>query len=202
MAKMNRVKIDLIDTVRVGDHILGPDDAPVVVVEYGDFECPNCKQAAPAVKMLLRRFGSRVRFAFRHFPLEEVHPHALQAAEAAECAGAQGRFWAMHELLFEHQTQLDLKDLHAYAERLGLDMARYTAEMDDHVYLQRIREHVDSGRRSGVRGTPGFFVNGVIQDVSFGLQSLFDATEAALHGSGMGGGQPYALRVDVPIRGR
>jgi protein-disulfide isomerase len=174
--------MDLVDPVRPVDHVLGPEHAPVVIVEYGDFECPNCKQAAPAVKMLLKRFENRVRLAFRHFPLEEVHPHALQAAEASECAGAQGKFWDMHDLLFEHQTHLDLKHLHGYAEQLGLDMARYVAEMDDHVYLQRIREHIDSGRRSGVRGTPGFFVNGTIQDVSFGLRSLFDATEAALRG--------------------
>jgi protein-disulfide isomerase len=181
--QMNRhSQVDLVEPVSAVDHVLGPEHAAVVVVEYGDFECPNCKQAAPAVEMLLKRFENRVRFAFRHFPLEEVHPHALQAAEAAECAGTQGRFWEMHELLFEHQTRLDLKHLHGYAERLELDMARYTAEMGDHVYLQRIREHVERGRRSGVRGTPGFFVNGVIHDVSFGLHSLFDATEAALRG--------------------
>ena len=162
------------------DHVLGPEHAPVTVVEYADFECPNCKQAAPAVKLLLGRFAERVRFAFRHFPLEEVHPHALLAAEAAECAGAQGQFWPMHDLLFEHQLQLRANQLHGYAERLRLDMARYTAELDDQVYLQRIREHQRTGRDSGVRGTPTFFVNGKIQDVSFGLHALFDAVEALL----------------------
>lgn len=163
------------------DHALGPDHAPVTVVEYGDFECPNCKQAAPAVKLLLERFSERVRFVYRHFPLEEVHPHALLAAEAAECAGAQGRFWQMHELLFANQEHLKPRQLQGYAEQLGLDMALYTSEMDDHVYLQRVREHIDSGLKSGVRGTPCFFVNGRIQDVSFGIRSLFDAVEAALH---------------------
>ena len=172
----------LVDPVGAVDHVLGADHAPVVVIEYGDFECPNCKQAAPAVKMLLERFDGNVRFAFRHFPLEEVHPHALQAAEAAECAGAQGKFWEMHELLFGHQTHLDTKHLLGYAEQLGLDLARFTAELDDQVYLQRIREHVAGGKRSGVRGTPGFFVNGRIQDVSFGLHALFDATEVVLSG--------------------
>jgi protein-disulfide isomerase len=162
------------------DHVLGPEHAPVTVVEYADFECPNCKQAAAAVKLLLERFAERVRFAFRHFPVEEVHPHALMAAEAAECAGAQGQFWPMHDLLFEHQLHLKTNQLHGYAERLRLDMARYTAEMDDHVYLQRIREHQQSGRDSGVRGTPTFFVNGKIQDVSFGIHALFDAVEALL----------------------
>jgi protein-disulfide isomerase len=175
-----RRRLDLVDPVSDADHVLGPAHAPVVIVEYGDFECPNCKQAAPAVEILLERFENRIRFAYRHFPLEEVHPHALQAAEAAECAGAQGNFWEMHELLFANQTRLELKHLHGYAEQLGLDMARYTAEMDDHVYLQRIREHIDSGKRSGVRGTPGFFVDGTIRDVSFGLGSLLEAAEAAL----------------------
>jgi protein-disulfide isomerase len=162
------------------DYVLGPEHAPVTVVEYADFECPNCKQAAPAVKLLLERFAQRVRFAFRHYPLEEVHPHALMAAETAECAGAQGQFWPMHDLLFENQLHLKSQQLHGYAERLGLEMARYTAEMDDHVYLQRIREHQQHGRDSGVRGTPTFYINGSIQDVSFGIHTLFDAVAALL----------------------
>jgi len=162
------------------EHVLGPEHAPVTLVEYGDFECPNCKQAAPAVKLLLERFAERVRFAFRHNPLEEVHPHALIAAQAAECAGGQGKSWPMHDLLFENQLHLKANQLHGYAERLGLDMARYTAEMDDQVYLQRIREHQRSGRDSGVRGTPTFFVNGRIHDVSFGIHTLFEAVEALL----------------------
>jgi protein-disulfide isomerase len=162
------------------DHTQGPDHAGVTVVEFGDFECPNCKQAAPAVKLLLERFDERVRFAFRHFPLAEVHPHAMMAAQAAETASGQGKFWQMHDLLFENQTHLKAQHLHSYAERLGLDMARYTAEMDDEIYLQRVREHMDSGRQSGVRGTPCFFVNGRILDVSFGMRALFDAVEAAL----------------------
>ena len=162
------------------DHVLGPEHAHVTVVEYADFECPNCKQAAPAVKLLLERFAERVRFAFRHNPLEEVHPHALMAAQAAECAGGQGQFWPMHDLLFENQLHLKANQLRGYAERLGLDMARYTAEMDDQVYLQRIREQQRSGRDSGVRGTPTFFVNGRIHDVSFGIHSLFDAVQTLL----------------------
>jgi protein-disulfide isomerase len=171
---------DLSDPVNASDHVLGPEHAPVVVVEYGDFECPNCKQAAPSVKLLLERFPNRVRFAYRHFPLEEAHPHALVAAEAAECAGDQGRFWEMHDRLFAHQDHLMPKHLERYAEEIGLDMARYIAEMDDRVYLQRVREHQDSGRRSHLRATPGFFVNGRIQDVSAGLQGLFDAVDVHL----------------------
>ena len=160
------------------DHILGPAHAAVTVVEYGDFQCPNCKQAAPAVKLLLQRFHGRVRFVYRHFPLDEVHPHALHAALAAEAAAAQGKFWAMHDLLFENQAHLKLPALRRYAERLELDMARYDAEMADERYLQRVREHQESGARSGMRGTPGFFVNQRIEDVSFGMQRLFAAVEA------------------------
>ncbi len=171
--------MDLLEPVNEADHHIG-DMKATVVVEYGDFECPNCKQAAPAVEMLLRRFEGRVCFAYRHYPLEEVHPHAVQAAEAAECAAAQNRFWDMHKMLFDNQLALELDDLRSYAESLGLDMTRYAAEMDGHVHLPRIRGHIDSARRSGVRSTPGFFINGARQDVSFGLHLLFDATEAAL----------------------
>jgi protein-disulfide isomerase len=170
----------LTPAVQSFDHTRGPDHAAVTVVEFGDFECPNCKQAAPAVKLLLERFDEKVRFAFRHFPLTEVHPHALMAAQAAEAAGAQGKFWEMYDVLFENQTHLDAKHLRGYAERLGLDMARYTAEMDDEIYLQRVREHMESARNSGVRATPTFFVNGRLHDVSFGLRALFDAVEDAL----------------------
>ena len=161
------------------DHVLGHAGAPVTVVEYGDFECPNCKQAAPAVKLLLKRFAGRIQFAFRHFPLEEVHPNALHAALAAEAAGAQGKFWPMHDLLFENQAHLKPQHLRGYAERLELDMQKFNYEMEQDLYLQRIREEIQEGERSGVRATPAFFVNGKIQDVSFGLQSLVHAVEKA-----------------------
>jgi len=178
-----RAGIDLAETVAASDHSLGPSHAPVVVVEYGDFECPNCKQAAPAVGIMLRRFEGQVRFVFRHFPLFDIHSHTLDAAQAAECAGAQGKFWEMHAALFEHQTHLDREHLLRYAGDLGLDVARFTAELNDEVYRQRVLEHLDSGKRSGVRGTPGFFVNGRIVDVSAGFLSLLNAVEKALHGT-------------------
>lgn len=162
------------------DHQFGPEHAPVTVVEYADFECPICKQAAPAMKLLLRHFPEEVRIVFRHFPLEGVHPHALAAAEAAEVAGAQGKFWEMHDLLFANQLHLKANNLRSYAEQLHLDMSRYTAEMDDEIYRQRVREHIESGRQSGVRSTPGVFINGAVQDLSAGMQPLFDAVEAAL----------------------
>jgi len=177
---MNEHFFELTPPVQSYDHLLGPPHAGVTVAEFGDFECPNCKQAAPAVKLLLERFEERVRYVFRHFPLVDVHPHALMAAQAAEAASAQGQFWPMHDQLFDNQTHLNARQVHNCAERLGLDMARFTAEMDDEIYLQRVREHLESGRASGVRGTPTFFVNGRIQDVSYGLRTLFDAVERAL----------------------
>jgi protein-disulfide isomerase len=173
------VSFELAVPVEEIDHSLGAPHARVTVVEYGDFECPDCRQAAPAVKLLLKRFHDGVRVVFRHYPLQEVHPHALHAALAAEVAGAQGRFWQMHDLLFENQRHLKPAHLRSYAQRLELDMARYDAEMEQQLYLQRIREQIDGGVRSGVRGTPAFFVNGRIQDVSFGLQALTEAVEAA-----------------------
>ncbi len=163
------------------DHVLGPESARVEVIEYGDFECPNCGQAYPAVKQLLRHFEHRVRYAFRHFPLIEVHPHAQLAAEAAEAAGAQHKFWPMHDLLFEHQLHLKGKDLRHYAEQLELDLERFDFELRDEVYRQRVNEHVDGARRSGVRSTPTFFVAGALIDVSFGLSRLFDAVQATLN---------------------
>ena len=166
-------------TVPVGptDHVVGPSGAKVTLVEYGDFECPNCKQAAPVVTLLLQKFPDQLRFAFRHFPLEGVHPNAFLAAEAAECAGGQGEFWQMHDLLFENQQHLQRDHLIAYAEKLQLDMARFTSELDDHIYLQRVREHLASGNESGVRATPAFFIDGRIQDVSFGLNLLVEAVK-------------------------
>ena len=166
--------------VNSADHQLGASHAAVTVVEYGDFECPNCKQAAPAVKMLLERFAGKVRVVWRHFPLEEVHQHALHAALAAEAAAGQGRFWPMHDLLFENQRHLKLPQLRSYAQRLELDLVRYDAELADAVYLQRVREDMEGAKVGGVRSTPTFFVNGTVQDVSFGLQHLVEKIEAEL----------------------
>jgi protein-disulfide isomerase len=171
---------ELTMAISPADHVIGPPHAPVTVVEYGDFECPNCKQAVPVVKLLLNRFKERIHFVYRHFPLEEVHPHALYAAETAESAAAQGKFWPMHDLLFRSQPHLKPNQLGSYAERLELDMANYASDMKEHIYLQRIREHEQSGRESGVRSTPTFFINRRLHDVSFGLESLLDAVEAAL----------------------
>jgi len=168
--------------VNHSDHFLGSHVARVTVVEYGDFECPSCGQAYPAVKIMLKHFGDKLRFVYRHFPLREVHPHAELAAEAAEAAGAQHKFWAMHDLLFGNQLHLKAADLRRYAEQAELDLERYDYEMGDHVYLQRVQEHLESGKMSVVRATPTFFVNGIMHDVSFGIANLQSAIEAALRG--------------------
>jgi protein-disulfide isomerase len=162
------------------DHVAGPSHAPVTVVEYGDFECPSCKVAATTPMLLLERFPNKVRFVFRHFPLEEAHPHALQAAETAEAAGAQGKFWQMYDLLFRNQAHLKAADLQRYANELGLNMARYVAEMDDHIYLQKVRENIEGGRRSHIRATPTFFIDGVVQDISYGMKALHDAVARSI----------------------
>jgi protein-disulfide isomerase len=177
---MSRHPIDLAVPVSAVDHKLGAEHSPVTVVEYGDFECPTCKQAAPAVKVMLERFGNHIRFVFRHFPVEAAHPHAMHAAQAAEAAGGQGKFWQMHDLLFENQRHLKLTNLREYAQSLELEMPRFIAELDDEIYLQRVREHIQGGLQSHVRGTPTFYINGVIQDVSFGMHALIDGVQAEL----------------------
>lgn len=162
------------------DHVLGRDTAKVLLVQYGDFECPMCGQAYPAVKMLLNKFEHRLRFVFRHFPLTTAHPNAELAAEAAEAAGAQGKFWPMHDLLYQNRSHLKPKDLRLHAERLELDLVRFDFEPSDQVYRQRVNEHVDSGKRSGMRNMPAFFLNGILVDVSFGLDRLHHAIHAKL----------------------
>ncbi|MGA2779277.1 MAG: DsbA family protein [Steroidobacteraceae bacterium] len=163
------------------DHALGSEHAQVTIVEYGDYACPSCKLAAPTPTLLIERYPNKIRFIYRHFPLEDAHPQALLAAEAAEAAAAQGKFWQMHDLLFAHQAHLKEKDLTHYAADLGLDTVRYAAEMGDHIYLQKVRESEAGGRRSHLRATPSFFVNGVLHDVSFGMDALHEAVAAAVH---------------------
>ncbi len=169
-------------TLPVGpaDHVLGPMKAAIELIEYSDFECPLCAQARHAIDILLQRFEHRIRFVFRHFPLVEIHPHSELAAEAAEAAGAQGKFWPMYRHLFENQQHLKANDLRKYAADIGLDLERYDSEVSDHLYLQRVQEHLASGRARGVHGSPAFFLNGEVVDVSFGLQRLTDAVERTL----------------------
>ncbi len=168
-------------TLPVGkrDHIRGPADAAVTLVEYGDYECPHCGRAYPIVKTIQKQMGPKLRFVFRNFPLRESHPHAEQAAEAAEAAGAQGKFWEMHDRLFERQFALDGEYLIEYAGDLGLDVARFRTELSSGAYAPRVREDFRSGVTSGVNGTPTFFINGVRHDDSWEFDPLLAALEDA-----------------------
>jgi Na+/H+ antiporter NhaA len=160
------------------DHVRGPDDAEVTLVEYGDFECPYCGRAEGAIRELLASFGDEVRYVWRHLPLNDVHPHAQIAAEASEAAAAQGSFWGMHDLLLDHQGDLRPTDLTAYAEQLGLDAERVTEELRRHEYGPRVSQDVASADESGVSGTPTFFVNGRRHYGAYDLSTLTDTVKA------------------------
>jgi len=164
------------------DYAQGPASAPATLVEYGDFECPYCGQAYPIVKTVQRHFGDQLRFVFREFPLTQAHPHAEKAAEAAEAAGAQGAFWGMHDLLYENQAALGPDLYLACARQLGLDVDRFSRELAEGVYAERVREDFLSGVRSGVNGTPTFFINGRRHDEPWDAPSLTDAIERAAQG--------------------
>jgi protein-disulfide isomerase len=165
--------------VTARDHAQGRADAPVTLVKYGDYECPHCGRAYPIVKEVQRRLGSKLRFIFRNFPLSESHPHAEHAAEAAEGAAAHGRFWEMHDMLYENQQALDDRHLVGYAKSVGLDAATFEQELRAHAHKARVREDFLSGVRSGVNGTPTFFINGVRYDDSWDADTLSDALEDA-----------------------
>ncbi len=167
------------------DHLRGPAEAPVTVVEYGDFECPYCGRAEPVVRELLADFGD-VRYVWRHLPLSDVHPNAELAAEASEAAGAQGAFWEMHDLLLDHQGELRPRDLQAYAERLDLDLERYRDDLRRHAHAPRIEEDVDSADISGVTGTPTFFVNERRHDGAYDIDTLSAAVRTARARSAIG----------------
>lgn len=162
------------------DHETGNLHATVTVVEYGDYECPRCAQAEQAVRHLIEAFGDRLRFVFRHYPDAPAHPHAELAAEAAEAAAAQGKFWQMHALLFDQSQHLKPAAILRDAEKLELDMTRFRGDLADHVYLQRVREHHAAGEQLGLRGTPCFFVDDKPVDVSFSLQNLENSVRTAL----------------------
>ena len=161
------------------DHLRGPSEAPVTVVEYGDFECPYCGRAEPIVRELLADFGD-VRYVWRHLPLSDVHPNAQLAAEASEAAADQGAFWEMHDLLLDHQEDLRPPDLVTYAERLGLDLERFRDDLDRHRWASRVEEDVDAADMSGVTGTPTFFINERKHDGAYDIQTL----SAAVRGAG------------------
>lgn len=154
------------------DHIQGPRTASVNLVEYGDYECPYTGQAYPIVKEIQKRLGDKLLFVFRNFPLREIHPHAQHAAEAAEAAAAQGKFWDMHDYLFEHQQALDDNHLSKYAAALGIDTDKFRKEMSGHNYASQIDKSLGEGIASGVEGTPTFFINGVKHNDSWDQETL------------------------------
>ena len=160
------------------DHVRGPDDAPVTLLEYGDFECPYCGRAEPVVRELLAGIGD-LRYVWRHLPLSDVHPNAELAAEAAEAAGAQGKFWEMRELLFDHQDALRPPDLVRYAEQLGLDVERFRDELREHVHAAAVAGDVESADLSGVTGTPTFFINERRHYGAYDIDALTGAIRAA-----------------------
>jgi protein-disulfide isomerase len=161
------------------DHIRGPATASVTLVEYGDYECPYCGEAYAVVKQLQQEMGDHVQFVFRNFPLPEAHPHAEQAAEAAEAAADQGKFWEMHDYLFEHQSTLDEEHLGEYARILSLSDEEFERDLEMGAERGRVRDDAIGGLESGVEGTPTFFINGVRYDGSYDLSSLRAAIQEA-----------------------
>jgi protein-disulfide isomerase len=167
--------VELILPVSERDHIRGPLDAALTLLEYGDYECPHCTAAYQVVKAIQEEMGDELCFAYRHFPLIEIHPQA----EAAEAAGARGLFWEMHAMLYENSPNLGVRELVLYAEGIGLDADRFVNELRAHRYLPRIQADIESGLRSGVKGTPTFFINGVRHRGGYDLQSLLEALRVA-----------------------
>ena len=161
------------------DHILGREDAPVTLVEFGDYQCPYCGAAQPEVRKVIERFGDDLRFVFRHFPLTEVHPMAAIAAVTAEFAGAHGQFWKAHETLYAHQKRLGPELLFEIVQGLGLEPAELKADIDANTYTAKVEEDFSGGVRSGVNGTPTFFINGTRHDGAYSFEALSRAIEAA-----------------------
>jgi protein-disulfide isomerase len=163
--------------LRESEHLRGSRRAAVTLVEYGDYECPGCAEAYWIIGRLEARLGDKMRFVFRHYAFARLHPHAELAAQAAEAAGAQGKFWEMHDVLFENWQSLERKDLLAYAQRIDLDMDRFARELKSEMYLPRVREDFKTGVQNGVYGTPGLFLNGVRHDGSYDFDTLLAAME-------------------------
>jgi len=174
----------LVNPVGSRDHIRGHRQSPITLLEYGDYQCPYCGAAYFVVEEVRRRMGDDLRFVFRHFPLSRIHPHAEKAAEAAEAAAAQGAFWPMHDLLFTHQDALEEDELVSYAAMLELDLVRFSEELTSGLYAARVRDDFMGGVRSGVAGTPTFFINGIQYAGIAELGRLLSAVRAersALH---------------------
>jgi protein-disulfide isomerase len=176
---MSKNQGELKPAVGASDHAQGPADAPITLVEYGDYECPYCGMAYPIVKRVQARLGNRLRFVFRNFPLSEAHPHAAAAAELAEASASQGKFWEMHDLLYEHQTSLAPASLQGYVRKLGLDVDALKATLAGGAPHQHVKSDFMSGVRSGVNGTPTFFINGRRFDGDWRDEEIFAAALAS-----------------------
>jgi len=150
----------LLDPVTDQDHAVGPADAPITIVEYGDYECPDCFNFVPVAREIWQMLGDKLRFVFRHFPRNSIHPHASAAAEVAEAAGEQGKFWEMHEALFRHQKELGTIDYDHLALGLGLEIYQFDTARANERHLRRVAENYQSGVRNGIAGTPTLFING------------------------------------------
>ncbi len=170
--------------VTADDHARGPGDAPVTVVEYGDYECPYCRGAFRDVHRMLDEYPAKIRFVFRNFPIQQVHPHAEQAAEAAEAAAAQGKFWQMYEQLLQPYARLDTDALVDYAQKIGLDIPRFRADITDQRYARKINDDVQEGLRNGVNQTPKFYVNGQRVDGKVPLEHLEELIRDAIAAAG------------------
>ena len=167
--------------VSVRDHVEGRADAPLTLLEYGDYQCPYCGAAYPVVKRLQKLLGKKLRFVFRNFPLTQAHPYAMAAAAAAEAAALQGKFWEMHDFIYEHQDDLDPDVLPAWAEQLGLDLEEFGTAIRKGEITKRIKEDRMSGIRSGVNGTPCFFINGARYDDTADFEPLRAVLEEQLN---------------------
>lgn len=162
------------------DHHQGPTKAPLQLVEYGDYQCSYCGEAYPAVRAAQKALGDKLEFVFRNFPLTEVHPHAQQAALAAEAAASQHKFWEMHDALYEHQDQLDAQHLIGFARQLGLDIEKFNQDMQSPATAGKVESDFESGVRSGVNGTPSFFLNGQKFDGAWQGQGLTEFLQSQL----------------------
>ena len=169
----------LVVPVSERDHSQGPATAAVMLVQYGDYECPYTRQTTNVVRAIQQQLGDQLCFVYRNFPLTEIHPHALHAALAAEAAAEQGKFWQMHDYIFHHQHTLEDTDLAHFAEAVGLDLQQYARALGDQRSLGRIEEDVESGERSGVQGTSTFFINGILYGGSWEHDALLAALQAA-----------------------
>src|SRR5438045_4122157 len=169
--------------VTSNDHLAGDEHASVILVEYGDYECPHCGHAHPIVKRVQKHFGKRLGFVFRNFPLNEIHPNAESAAETAEFAAKHDRFWPMHDLIFEHQAELAADMLIDLAEELRLNRDDLRSALEGGTFTDRVKQDFMSGVRSGVNGTPTFFINGQRHDGSFDFDELSAAIEDQTHGN-------------------